>query len=488
MDPDLEGYSTGVRPLHVAAGAGNIALVRLLLEFGADVNGEAAMDYTGPLFGAVSNGHTEIVRLLVAKGANVNAKSADGGWTPLMIAVKNGHTDIARILVETGADVNAKESYEGRTPLSMARESAKEELIQLLEAPPSKETSAASGAGQYADLVFPEPAWCYDVRVEEDVWRFRVNTVKSHQPDQAKWKAGWHDFVYSPSANSWSTIKRDTWNRYVSPLSADHIIEAPDSRPIRVSTDGGQTWAEGQPFRFDPGDGQERQRAPLACWSLRDAGKYSLFLYGGKAVLPVACSAGSDEVTLLAPLPTYGHYKADGGKHWLTSLHFDAFCSSADDFASWREEEALQSPWRREAALMRYIETALPVEQRGKTLDPDDRAQAADVRVDWIAHTGGSTCYAGVGPVQGLRDHTCSGVFVSHDDGQRWTRMDPKKDFPNCPLIETDGGGMGYFDIRGAAYDRTRDVLFVRNYRSACYMTADGGVTWKQVNTPPEDK
>ena len=452
MDPDLEGYSTGVRPLHMAAGVGNMALVRLLLEFGADVNGEAAMDYTGPLFGAVRNGHTEIVRLLVAEGADVNAKSADGGWTPL----------------------------------SVARESANKELIQLLEAPPDTEAAAASNAGQYAELAFPQPAWCYDVRVEEDVWRFRVNTVKSNRPDQAKWQAGWHDFVYSPSAHSWNTVKRDTWNRYVSPLSAERIIEAPDMAPIRISADGGQTWAVGQPFRFDPGDGQERQRAPLACWSLRDAGKYFLFLYGDNAVLPAACSTGSDEVTLLAPLPVFGHYRADGDKHWFASYRYDKFYSSADDFASWREEEGPQSPWSRETSLMRHLETALPVEQRGKTLDPDDRAQAADLRVDWIARTGGSSYYAGVGPVQGLRDHTCSGVFVSNDDGQRWARLDPQKDLANCPLIETDEAGVAYFDVRGAAYDRRRAVLFVRNYMSACHMTADDGATWKQVNTPPK--
>ena len=136
MDPELEAYAPeaeGCRALHIAAGAGNLELVQLLLEFGADANGEHAMDYRTSLFDASEHGHTEIARLLLSKGAKVNAKSADGGVTPLYRAVKNGHVGIARLLVKAGADVNAKNEYDGSTPLSMARDSGNSELAAALE-------------------------------------------------------------------------------------------------------------------------------------------------------------------------------------------------------------------------------------------------------------------------------------------------------------------------------------------------------------------
>ena len=78
----------------MAAYQGNEAIVRVLMELGADVN-QATDDGVTPLFIGAQNGHEAVVRTLIEAGADVN-KATDDGWTPLSIAA--GHTAILQIL------------------------------------------------------------------------------------------------------------------------------------------------------------------------------------------------------------------------------------------------------------------------------------------------------------------------------------------------------------------------------------------------------
>jgi ankyrin repeat protein len=113
--------------------------VKLLLDKGADANvvAEGASPGT-PLTTAVTFGKVWLVKLLLAKGANVNLSDRTGcapliyaggsppivtmllekgadvnakganGWTALMSAVEMGETDTVRVLLGRGADVNIK--------------------------------------------------------------------------------------------------------------------------------------------------------------------------------------------------------------------------------------------------------------------------------------------------------------------------------------------------------------------------------------------
>lgn len=93
--------SASLSPLQRAAWNGNLAIVRFLLDHGADVNVD---DEHGRTALHMAHRDAEIVRLLVAKGADLNAKD-DEGETPLHLATKES---IMQALLAGGADVNAK--------------------------------------------------------------------------------------------------------------------------------------------------------------------------------------------------------------------------------------------------------------------------------------------------------------------------------------------------------------------------------------------
>ena len=121
---------TGQTPFLRAALSGDVTVMRLLLDHGADPN-IATLAGTTPLMAAAGvnwvGGQTyveskgnllEAVRLCVDKGADVNAKNSMG-LTPVMGAANRGSNDIVEYLVAKGAALDAKDK-EGRTPLTWA--------------------------------------------------------------------------------------------------------------------------------------------------------------------------------------------------------------------------------------------------------------------------------------------------------------------------------------------------------------------------------
>lgn len=82
-----------------AARFGNIDIVNLLLDNGADVNTEDGY----PLRWAAMNGHTEIVRILIKYGADVNVEKG----ISLRWAATRGHAKIVRLLLNAGAVYNS---------------------------------------------------------------------------------------------------------------------------------------------------------------------------------------------------------------------------------------------------------------------------------------------------------------------------------------------------------------------------------------------
>ncbi|MEO8367983.1 MAG: ankyrin repeat domain-containing protein [Candidatus Solibacter sp.] len=82
----------GVSPLHSACASRNPAVVKLLLEHGADPNAVEGNGMT-PLHTAAGGGNREIVGLLVAAGADRALRSNDGS-TAADVARAHGHPEI----------------------------------------------------------------------------------------------------------------------------------------------------------------------------------------------------------------------------------------------------------------------------------------------------------------------------------------------------------------------------------------------------------
>merc|ERR1719225_2367207 len=96
-------------------------MVKTLLQSGSDIQLDKKDNTNGrsALHVAVYDGNLEIVKVLVQKGANINAKD-DDGFSPLHIAVYIENLKILKILIQSGAQLNAKDK-KNKTPLDYAR-------------------------------------------------------------------------------------------------------------------------------------------------------------------------------------------------------------------------------------------------------------------------------------------------------------------------------------------------------------------------------
>ena len=109
---------TGDTSLHVAAGCGHVAVVRLLLASGACVDAPS-YDGSTPLHRAASKGSAEAAALLLAAGAAVDCRTASSMQTPLHLAASMGRLGVAKLLVAQGAAVQARR-VDGDSPHNIA--------------------------------------------------------------------------------------------------------------------------------------------------------------------------------------------------------------------------------------------------------------------------------------------------------------------------------------------------------------------------------
>jgi uncharacterized protein len=82
-----------VTALHAAVSSNQPAIVRWLIDAGADVNARQQMDYTA-LMGAAANARLEILDMLLAHGADASLKTTDGK-TAADLAREHGHAEVA---------------------------------------------------------------------------------------------------------------------------------------------------------------------------------------------------------------------------------------------------------------------------------------------------------------------------------------------------------------------------------------------------------
>lgn len=106
-----------------------IAILIILLESGADINAKTKFGKT-PLSASVTYSHREIVELLLDNGADLNSVDKHG-YTSLHIAAYQNKKDIAKILINRGANIDIKDK-DGQTPLHYAAIINSKDMIMLL--------------------------------------------------------------------------------------------------------------------------------------------------------------------------------------------------------------------------------------------------------------------------------------------------------------------------------------------------------------------
>ena len=127
-----EPDASGDPPLIMAAYKGHTAILKALLEAGADTAVvDPGMEATA-LHAAAYAGNAEAAQLLVEFQIDIDKQGPRNGYTALHDAVWQGNVETARVLIEAGARFDIK-SHRGETALEFARSRNEVEIATLIE-------------------------------------------------------------------------------------------------------------------------------------------------------------------------------------------------------------------------------------------------------------------------------------------------------------------------------------------------------------------
>jgi ankyrin repeat protein len=190
LGADTEAPPYSEKAVYLAARADNLIIARMLLEAGANPNGQNAdqwfplqhshsvemaallLDYGADItLSDESSGEVlesirdpEVARYLISRGARVNTPSQSG--SPLMKATDSYNIPMMRVLLEHGADVNRATSW-GKTALMVAAEHSFTEGARLLiEAGANLELRDEDGRTALFYAAAPEGFTAYKLMME----------------------------------------------------------------------------------------------------------------------------------------------------------------------------------------------------------------------------------------------------------------------------------------------------------------------------------
>lgn len=113
-----------------AVAAGDLAMIRTLLDQGIDINAKNKEGETALML-ACLEGRTEVARLFIEKGADLHAKDSVGA-TALLYAAVGGSLDTMKLLIDKGASIDARTDG-GETALSISEMNGNKASVEFLQ-------------------------------------------------------------------------------------------------------------------------------------------------------------------------------------------------------------------------------------------------------------------------------------------------------------------------------------------------------------------
>jgi ankyrin repeat protein len=117
--------------LQAASVRGGVTVVQVLLDAGAEVNAQGGGEYGNALQAASYRGDVTVVQVLLDAGAEVNAQGGGYWGNALQAASYCGHEAVVQVLLDAGAEVNAQGGYWGNA-LQAASVGGHGTVVQML--------------------------------------------------------------------------------------------------------------------------------------------------------------------------------------------------------------------------------------------------------------------------------------------------------------------------------------------------------------------
>ncbi|MGQ7845094.1 ankyrin repeat domain-containing protein [Granulosicoccus sp. 3-233] len=131
--------SNGKNALMVASKKGDLALVKSLIDAGADIDERTQTNGTAFMFAVLGN-RRQVAEWLLDRGADIQVIGSNG-WTALTLAAAKGYTDLVQWLIDNGAQTQIRDVYRF-TPFMRAVENGQDSVARLLAKLPDTDVNA----------------------------------------------------------------------------------------------------------------------------------------------------------------------------------------------------------------------------------------------------------------------------------------------------------------------------------------------------------